>query len=76
MATHKEQWELVCKPKLDDIHATVKNIDTWMNGNGSEGVKVRLDRIERAQAQARHALTAAWSGIVTLVGITLYVLLT
>jgi hypothetical protein len=47
------QYERVCRGELASIHAKLDRLDEAIRGtpgNGNPGIKVRLDRLESAQA--------------------------
>ena len=45
-----EQYNNVCKREFQDIKKSLGLIDKSLRGNGTVGMVVRIDRLERAEA--------------------------
>jgi len=45
-----EQYDRVCRDEFAEIKAKLDRLDEAIRGNGELGLKVRLDRLEQAEA--------------------------
>lgn len=50
MCPNSEQYEQVCKDEFGEIKDKLDRLDEAIRGNGEPGLKVRIDRLERAEA--------------------------
>ena len=50
MCPNSEQYEQVCKDEFGQINDKLDRLDEAIRGNGEPGLKVRIDRLERAEA--------------------------
>lgn len=58
--------------KIEDMAGDLKDIKHAINGNGTPGIKVRLDRLEQAAESRRWQFKALFGGVLTLIGKWIY----
>ncbi|HNQ22485.1 MAG TPA: hypothetical protein PKK06_05265 [Phycisphaerae bacterium] len=61
-----EQYDRVCKGEFAAIHAKLDRLDEAIRGNGSTGIKVRLDRLEATERVRSKLLWIIAGSTVTL----------
>ena len=47
----QDRYELVCRGEFAAIRAKLDQLDDAIRGNGKPGIQMRLDRLERVEAQ-------------------------
>ncbi len=60
------QFEQVCKPEFDAIHAKLDRLDEAIRGNGRPGIQLRLDRLEAAEKSRARLIWLIIGSAVTL----------
>lgn len=57
----------VMNNNLEIITKTMKQHDSFINGNGHKGAKSRIDELESAKKSSENTRFVAWSAVVTIV---------
>jgi hypothetical protein len=60
------QYEGVCKDEFAAIHTKLDRLDSAIRGNGEPGIKVRLDRLESADAMRSKLMWIIAGSVVSL----------
>ena len=64
MSTCSDQFEQVCKPEFEAVHAKLDGLDESLRGNGKPGIQLRLDRLESSErSRSRVLWLIAGSGV-------------
>lgn len=71
VTTHEERWSQVCEPALKRIEARLERIDDALNGNGREGLNVRVARVEQGQSRIWWIIAGAWAALLGILGVIL-----
>ena len=65
MCPNSDQYEQVCRDEFGQIKDKLDRLDEAIRGNGEPGLKVRIDRLERAEAISSRLLWLITASAVT-----------
>ncbi|AQT67941.1 hypothetical protein STSP2_01093 [Anaerohalosphaera lusitana] len=65
MTCNDHQYENVCKDEFAQLTRKIDKLDDAIRGNGELGLKVRIDRLERAQATRNKLVWLITAAVIT-----------
>jgi hypothetical protein len=67
MGFRHEKPPLWCEQKLERIETDIAKCLSLLEGNGTEGIKIKVDRLEQAHKDALWARRAAFGAVIAVV---------